>query len=114
MYIKFNYNMATYNRQLKVSNLDNYLTQINKLSNPYTIVKFKFRAANCYMKSGNKRNLTKAIDLFNDAYDILSKYRGAQDPRALNVVLFIMKCEKKLEELKDKIIKEKRRKEEDK
>ena len=31
MYIKFNYNMATYNRQLKVSNIDNYLTQINKL-----------------------------------------------------------------------------------
>ena len=114
MYIKFNYNMATYNRQLKVSNIENYSSQIDKLSNPYTIVKFKFRAGNCYMKSGNKRNLTKAIDLFNDAYDILSKYRGAQDPRALNVVLFIMKCEKKLEELKDKAIKEKRKKEEDK
>ena len=101
MYIKFNYNMATYNRQLKVSNLDNYLTQINKLSNPYTIVKFKFRAANCYMKTGSKKNLMKAIDLFNDVYDILSKYRGAQDPRTLNVVLFIIKCEKMLEKLKD-------------
>ena len=101
MYIKLNYNMATYNRQLKVSYLDNYLTQITKLSNPYTIVKFKFRAGNCYMKSGNKRNLMKAIDLFNDVYDILSKYRGAQDPRTLNVVLFIIKCDKMLEKLKD-------------
>ena len=102
MYIKFNYNMATYNRQLKVSNIDNYLTQINKFNNPYTNVKFNCRAANCYMKTGSKRNLMKAIDLYNDAYDILSKHRGAQDPRTLNVVLFIMKCEKKLEELKEK------------
>ena len=94
--------MATYNRQLKVSNIDNYLTQINKYSNPYTIVKFKSRAANCYMKTGNKINLLKAIDLYNDAYNILSKYRGAQDPRTLNVVLSIIKCEKILEKLKEK------------
>ena len=101
MYIKLNYNMATYNRQLKVSNIDNYLTQINKVSNAYTIVKFKCRAANCYMKTGSKRNLMKAIELYNEVYDILSKYRGVQDPRTLNVVLFIIKCEKMLEKLKD-------------
>ena len=100
MYIKFNYNMATYNRQLKVSNIDNYLTQINKHSNPYTIVKLKCRAANCYMKTGSKKNLMKAIDLYNDAYDILSNYRGAQDPRTLNVVLSIIKCENRLDQLK--------------
>lgn len=91
--------MATYNKQLKVSNIDNYLTQIDKNSNPYTIVKFKCRAANCYMKTGSKKNITKAIGLYNDAYDILSYYRGAQDPRTLNVVLFILKCEKKLDKL---------------
>ena len=94
--------MATYNKQLKLSNIDNYLNQINKSTGPYTIVKFKCRAANCYMKTGGKKNLIKAIDLYNDAYDILSKYRGAQDPRTLNVVLFIMKCEKKLESRKKK------------
>lgn len=104
MYIKINYNMATYNKQLKVSNIDNYLNQINYLTAPYTIVKLKCRAANCYMKNGSKKNLIKAIDLFNDAYDILSKYRGAQDPRTLNVVLFIIKCEKKLEKLKDNMV----------
>ena len=96
--------MATYNKQLKLSNIDNYLNQINKSTGPYTIVKFKCRAANCYMKNGSKKNLIKAIHLYNDAYDILSKYRGAQDPRTLNVVLFIMKCEKKLEEIRNKII----------
>ena len=96
--------MATYNKQLKVSNLDNYLTQIDKNSNPYTIVKFKFRAANCYMRNGSKKNIKKAICLFNDAYDILSKFRGENDPRTLNVLLFIIKCEKKLEELKNKMI----------
>ncbi len=95
--------MASYNKQLKVSNLDNYLNQIDKSTGPYTIVKFKCRAANCYMKTGSKKNLTKAIDLYNDAYDILCQYRGSQDPRTLNVVLFIMKCEKKLEILKNKI-----------
>ena len=89
--------MATYNKQLKVSHLENYLSQINKNSNPYTIVTFKCRAANCYMKSGSKTNLRKAIDLYSDAYDILSKYRGAHDPRTLNVLLFIVKCEKRLE-----------------
>lgn len=92
--------MGKNNRQLKVSNMNNYLNQINKNSNPYTVVKFKCSAANCYMKNGSKKNLIKAIDLFNEAYEILSKYRGAQDPRALNVLLFIIKCEKKLEKLK--------------
>ena len=91
--------MATYNKQLKVSNLDNYLTQIDKNSDPYTIVKLKCRAANCYLKTGNRKNIIKAISLYNDAYDILSYYRGAQDSRTLNIVLFILKCEKKLDEL---------------
>jgi len=99
MYIVLNHNMATYNKQLNVLNLDNYLNQIDKNSDPYTIVKLKSRAANCYMKTGSKKNLMKAIGLYNDAYDILSYYRGAQDPRTLNVVLFILKCEKKLDKL---------------
>ena len=105
--------MATYNRQLKLSNIDNYLDQINNSTGPYTIVKFKCRAANCYMKNGSKKNLKKAINLYNDAYDILSKYRGAQDPRTLNVVLFIIKCEKRLEEVKNKMIKLKKKREDD-
>ena len=91
--------MVRHNKQLKVTNLENYLGQIGNGSNPYTIVKFKCRAANCYMKSGSKTNLRKAIDLYNDAYDILSKYRGAQDFRTLDVVLSIVKCEKKLEKI---------------
>jgi hypothetical protein len=56
------------------------------------------------MKTGSKKNVIKAIDLYNDAHDILSKYRGVQDPRAQNVVLFIIKCEKRLEELSKKKI----------
>lgn len=36
----FNHNMASYNKQLNVLNLDNYLSQIDKNSDPYTIVKF--------------------------------------------------------------------------
>ena len=91
--------MATYNKQLKVSNLDNYLTQIDKNSDPYTIVKLKCRAANCYLKTGSRKNIIKAFNLYNDAYNILSYYRGAQDSRTLNIVLFILKCEKKLDEL---------------
>ena len=91
--------MVRHNKQLKVSNLENYLGQIGKGTNPYTIVKLKCRAANCYMKSGSKTNLRKAIELYNDAYDILSKYRGAQDFRALDVVVSIVKCEKKLDKI---------------
>lgn len=102
MNIEFNYNMVKHNRQMDVSNMDNYLSQINNSTGPYTVVKFKCRAANCYMKTGSKKNLSKAIELYNDAYDILSKYRGAQDPRALNVLLFIIKCEKKMELLRNK------------
>ena len=52
------------------------------------------------MKTGSKRNLMKAIELYNDAHDILSKYRGVQDPRTLNVVLSIIKCENRLDQLK--------------
>ncbi len=53
MYMFFNHKMASYNKQLNVLNLDNYLSQIDKNSDPYTIVKFKCRAANCYMKTGS-------------------------------------------------------------
>jgi hypothetical protein len=42
----------------------------------------------------------KAIELYNDAHDILSNYRGVQDPRTLNVVLSIIKCENRLAQLK--------------
>ena len=91
--------MVRHNKQLKVTNLENYLGQIGNGMNPYTIVKFKCRAANCYMKNGSKTNLRKAIDLYNDAYDILSKHRGAQDFRTLDVVLSIVKCEKKLDKI---------------
>ena len=105
--------MATYNRQLKLSHIDNYLDQINKSTGPYTIVKFKCRAANCYMKNGSKKSLKKAINLYTEAYNILSKYRGEQDSRTLDVVLFIVKCEKKLEQLKDKLVTLKRKKEEE-
>ena len=55
--------MATYNKQLKVTNMDNYLDQIDKSTGPYTVVKFKCRAANCYMKNGSKKNLKKAANL---------------------------------------------------
>ena len=99
MYIDFKHSMATYNKQLKVTHLDNYLGQIGNGMNPYTIVKFKCRAANCYMKSGSKKNLRKAIDLYNDAYNILSEHRGAHDARTLDVALSIVKCEKKLEKV---------------
>ena len=47
------------------------------------------------MKTGSKKNLMKAINLYNNAHDILSNYRGAKDSRTLNVVLFILKCKKK-------------------
>jgi len=96
--------MGKHNRQLKVSNINNYLSQIDNCSGPYTIIKFKCSAANCYMKNGSKTNLIKAIGLYNESYDILSKFRGSQDPRALNVLLFIIKCEKKLEQLKNNIV----------
>ena len=100
--------MATYNRHLKLSNIDNYLSQIDKSTGPNTIVKFKCRAANCYMKNGSKKNLKKAIGLYNEAYNILSKYRGEQDARTLNVLLSIVNCEKKLEQINNakKIVKE--------
>ena len=91
--------MATYNKQLKVTHLDNYLGQIGNGMNPYTIVKFKCRAANCYMKNGSKKSLRKAIDLYNDAYNILNEHRGAYDSRTLDVALSIVKCENKLEKV---------------
>ena len=102
--------MVRHNKQLKVTNLENYLGQIGNGSNPYTIVKLKCRAANCYMKSGSKTNLRKAIDLYNDAYDILSKYRGAQDFRTLDVLLSIVKCEKKLQKILDNAVATKNKK----
>ena len=85
--------MPKYNQQLTVSNLPNYLGQINANSSPDTEIKFLCRSANCLMKSGHLKNTKKAIRLYTQAYDIQSDIRGSSHTRSMNILNSIVKCE---------------------
>ena len=89
------------NKQLKVSNLPNYLGQINNNSSPDTKIKLLCRAANCFMKTSGLQNVNKAINLYTQAYDIQSDVRGSSHTRSLNILNSIIKCEKFVTMLKN-------------
>ena len=93
LYIYVSFTMPKYNQQLTVSNLPNYLGQINANSSPDTEIKFLCRSANCLMKSGHLKNTKKAIRLYTQAYDIQSDIRGSSHTRSMNILNSIVKCE---------------------
>ena len=92
--------MPSTNNQLKMSNLDGFLSQINSNSGPDTIIKIKSRGANCLFKTGNKQNIKKAIELYTEAHNIQSNIRGQYHPRTLDILNFIIRCEKRMEQIK--------------
>ena len=81
------------NKQLRLSNLNGYLSQINDKSSPDTIIKLNCRAANCLFRAGNIKNINKAIRLYTEAYDIQSTFRGSSHSRTLHILNLIIKCE---------------------
>ena len=78
--------MPTRNRQLTVSNVDGFLSQINETSGPDTIIKIKCKGANCLFRTGSKKNIKKAIELYTEAYDIQYEIRDFYHPRTLNIL----------------------------
>ena len=92
--------MSTFNKQLRASNVDGFLNQINENSGPDTIIKIKCKGANFLYKTGNKNYLKKAIELYTEAYDIQHEVRGLHHPRTLNILNLIICCEKKLEQIR--------------
>jgi hypothetical protein len=92
--------MPSKNKQLKMWNLNGYLSQINSNSGPDTIIKIKSKGANCLFKTGNKQNIKKAIKLYTEAHSIQSNIRGQYHPRTLDILNFIIRCEKRLEQIK--------------
>ena len=92
--------MPAHSKQLKVSNVYGFLSQINSNSSPDTIIKIKSRAASCFSKTGSKKNILKAIELYNEAYEIQCQMRGSYHPRALNILNLIIHCENKIEQIR--------------
>jgi len=92
--------MPTRNRQLTVSNVDGFLSQINETSGPDTIIKIKCKGANCLFRTGNKKNIKKAIELYTEAYDIQHEIRDFYHPRTLNILNCIIRCEKRIEQIR--------------
>ena len=68
--------MPTRRRQLTPLNVDGYLSQINNNCSPDTIIKIKCKAAHCLGHVGDKVNMQRAINLFNEAHNIQSEVRG--------------------------------------
>ena len=85
--------MSPRNHQLRLSNLNGYLSQINDKSSPDTKIKLLCRAANCLSKAGNFKNVNKAIQLYTEAYDIQSNVRGSYHSRTYQILNLIIKCE---------------------
>ena len=85
--------MSPRNHQLRLSNLNGYLSQINDKSSPDTKIKLLCRAANCLSKAGNFKNVNKAIQLYTEAYDIQSNVRGSYHSRTYQILNVIIKCE---------------------
>ncbi len=89
------------NKQLRLSNLNGYLSQINDKSSPDTIIKLNCRAANCLSRAGNLKNINKAIQLYTKAYDVQSTFRGSSHSRTLHILNLIIKCENSIIILKN-------------
>jgi high-affinity Fe2+/Pb2+ permease len=87
------FSMSPRNRQLKLSNLDGFLGQINDNSSPDTKIKLLCRAANCLSRAGTFKNINKAIQLYTEASDIQSDIRGSSHSRTYHILNLIVKCE---------------------
>ena len=92
--------MSPRNHQLRLSNLNGYLSQINDKSSPDTKIKLLCRAANCLSKAGNFKNVNKAIQLYTEAYDIQSNVRGSYHSRTYQILNLIIKSENSMINLK--------------
>lgn len=88
--------MPARNKQLKLSNLNGYLGQINDNSSPDTVIKLLCRAANCLSQLEGMKNLQRAIRLYTDAYDIQTDVRGSSHTRTFTIVNSIIHCENKM------------------
>ena len=92
--------MSPRNHQLRLSNLNGYLSQINDKSSPDTKIKLLCRAANCLSKAGNFKNINKAIQLYTEAYDVQSNVRGSSHSRTYQILNLIIKSENSMINLK--------------
>ena len=93
--------MPKRHRQLTTFNVNGYLSQINSNSSPDTIIKIKCRAAYCLAKVGDKLNMQRAINLFNEAHNVQHELRGQYHPRTLNILNSIISCENRLAGIKN-------------
>jgi len=92
--------MPVRRRQLTPLNVDGYLSQINNNCSPDTIIKIKCKAAHCLAHVGDKQNMQRAINLFNEAHNIQSEVRGYSHSRTMNILNFIISCENRLASIK--------------
>ena len=100
--------MTKHTTRLSTSNLESYLDQITKKNTTnVTKSKVKFRAANFLMRLGGLKNLRRALELFNNAYDLTCETYGENHTRSYNIVIFIIKCEKLIDK---EILNKKKRK----
>ena len=93
--------MPKRHRQLTSLNVDGYLSQINNNCSPDTIIKIKCKAAHCLARVGDKGNMQRAINLFNEAHNVQHELRGQHHPRTLNILNSIICCENRLAGIKN-------------
>ena len=88
-------------KHLTIYNIENYLSQINKNTPKDTQVKFLIRAARVYYKTGSMKYMRNALNLFEEAYNLICEMRGTNDPKSYIIGIMIDKCNSNIAKLKN-------------
>ena len=88
-------------KHLSIYNIENYLSQINKNTPKDTQVKFLMRAARVYYKTGSMKHMRSALNLFEEAYNLVCEMRGTNDPKSYIIAIMIDKCSSNIARLKN-------------
>lgn len=88
-------------KHLTIYNIENYLSQINKNTTKDTKCKFLMRAARVYYKAGSTKHMRHALNLFEEAYNIVCDLRGIHDPKSYTLAIMIDKCNSNITRLKN-------------
>tara|TARA_Y100000816_G_C25913117_1_gene476222 strand:+ start:292 stop:603 length:312 start_codon:yes stop_codon:yes gene_type:complete len=103
--------MGRKNKQLNIKNVKNIIEQESfRKGTPHTKCKLLYRMGNFLVQTNNLKYMNQGLDAYNKIYDILSTTYGNMHPRTTNVILKIVSTEKKIDNRKFHLKKEKKNK----
>jgi hypothetical protein len=100
--------MGRSKKQLNIKNVKNIIKQESfRRGSPETKCKLLYKMANFLVKTNNLKYMNQGLDAYNQIYDLLSGTYGNSHPRTINVLLRIVNTEKKIDQRKYHLKREK-------